>query len=377
MATNISFLTVPNLVTCSEVTIQWTYNGTTPSTPNYPLVVTNIGVSQSGLSRREVPLVARQSTTTVNTTLAVVNASTGRFNWPKVNIPQGWYRMDIYATSGVIPSNTFNVTNGLDVSCVVAPSQPSVSSSLTSLTPNSTYSLFPSTSSTSSTSVTTSTVIVGNSSVKRRAIVGGVVGGVALLTLIAAVALWLSHRRRKRTRNATPPSTLSRIKGQACKANHNSSDSTGAILPLGRGSWQNSRQLSILGDDFASEKFAVADDDTMPRLPSVAATRSYPTSSRRPTSMIQPSFESCESRPSSPPSNNSRYPPDRTRRASRKPVPVYDPSEFPGSDPNGIPLSDSPESILGGGTKVYYIIPDAPLEQRKRVSHLQSLSTRP
>ncbi|KAF9788142.1 hypothetical protein BJ322DRAFT_1047256 [Thelephora terrestris] len=364
-AANTAFLTVPNLLTCSAVTIEWTYNGTTTPASNYPLVVSNIGVSQSGPSRRGYPLAARQSTAVVNVTLAEINVSTGNFTWPKVNIPQGWYRMDIYAPEGVIPSNTFNVTNGLDFSCVVAPPQSSISPSSSVSTTTSSHSspLSPATSPTN-----TSTVLAAdNSSVRRRTIAGGVIGGVAILLLIAAVALLLSRRRKTRTRGTIPPATFARSKGQPSRANHEPSDSTGAILPFDGGSKDNSRQLSTSDEDFASEKSAVTDHDTMPKLPSIAVTRSRSTTSQRPASMIvKPSFESYESaqsRPSTSPPH-SRYPPDRSRRASRKPVPVYNPSEFPNSETNDMPPSCPPETALGG-SKVYYLIPDAPLEQRK------------
>lgn len=360
----IVFLTVPNLVTCGAVTIEWTYNSTTPPTSNYPLVVTNVGVNQGGLNRRKYSLVPRQSTTVVNTTLAMVNVSTGRFDWAKVNIPQGWYRMDIYATAEGIPSNIFNVTNGLDVSCVVVPSIPS--SFVSSVTPTSSYSRSHTTSSTNIPSGT-STPVVGNSSARKRAVVGGIVGGVAVLALIAAIALWM-YRRKTRAQTATPRSAVPAIKGRGPKGHHNPSDSTGAILPCGSGNQRDSPQISTSEDDFASEKSALADDDTTPKLPSAAATKSFPTSSKRPSSMVvKPSFESCEtpqSRPSTSPPQ-SRHPSDRTRRTSRKPVPVYNPGEFPGSEPNDIPLSDRPEVILGGGKKIYYLIPDTPLEQRK------------
>jgi hypothetical protein len=364
MATNLTIFTVPNLLTCSTVTIEWLYNGTTPPTSNYSLVVTNIGVNQSGLSRREHPLVPRQSTSVVNMTLGAVNVTTGSFDWIKVNIPQGWYLMNIYAPAGPIPSNVFNVTNGLDVSCVVGLSESSTLSSsslVTSTSPS--QSVYPTTNIPFAKTPTTT--------MQKGAIAGCVVGGGVVLALIAALFLWLSWRRKARARKATPLSAGPRSKGQPSKGNHTPSDSTGAILHYG-GNRQNSRQLSTSEEDCGSEKSAVA-DDTMPKLPSIAATRSHPqpsspTSDRRPASMVvKPSFESydsVQSRPSTSPAH-SRYPPDRSRRASRKPVPAYNPTEFPRSEPNDIPLSNSPETILGNGTKIYYLIPDAPLEQRR------------
>jgi hypothetical protein len=73
--------------------------------------------------------------------------------------------------------------------------------------------------------------------------------------------------------------------------------------------------------------------------------------------VIKPSFESyssVQSRPSTSPSH-SRPQTDRTRRASRKPVPVYDPSEFNGPD------SVSPSGLsepISAGKKWHFIFPD-------------------
>lgn len=274
--------------------------------------------------------------------------------------------MNIYAPAGPIPSNVFNVTNGLDVSCVVGLSQSSTLSSsslVTSTSPSPSQSVSP----TNTVFVTTPTTTV-----QKGAIAGGVVGGGVVLVLIAALFLWLSWRRKARARKVTPLPAGPRSKRQPPKGNHTPSDSTGAILQYG-GNRQNSRQLSTSEEDCSSEKSAVA-DDTMPKLPSIAfPTRSHPqpsspTSDRRPTSMVvKPSFESydsVQSRPSTSPAH-SRYPPDRSRRASRKPVPAYNPTEFPRTEPNDIPPSSSPETNLGNGTKIYYLIPDAPLEQRR------------
>ncbi|KAF9653726.1 hypothetical protein BDM02DRAFT_3265434 [Thelephora ganbajun] len=384
----IVFSTVPSLTTCSQVTIGWAYHGTTPPTSNYPLVVTNIGIDQGSLSRREYPSVSRRSATVVNMTLSAINPSLDKFDWLKVNIPQGRYRLDVYTTVEVLSSNLFNVTNGVDVSCLVAPSQSSIlSSSAPSVTPP-----FP-THSTSSTN-NPSIPVVGNLSVSKGVIAGAIVSGVAVLALIAVIALWALRRRRTIARNATPPGSVPRTKGQASRGLHNPSDSTGTILPFGGGNQENSPQFSTSEEDFASEKSTVAFDDNKLNLTPIVATRSYSkssTSSRRPVSMtVKPSFESREtvqSRPSrqprrsldssmvppnkttlapSPPSpSHPRYPSDRTRRASRKPVPVYDPSEFPSSESNDIPLSARPETDLSGGAKIYYLIPDAPPGQRK------------
>lgn len=349
---DIVFLTVPNLLTCSEVTIQWTFNATTPSTSDhYPLVVTNIGIDQGGLDRREHPLVARQTTAAVNTTLTVIDVSTGKFDWPKVNIPQGWYRMNIYATAEAIPSNIFNVTNGLDVSCVVTPSQSSIppSSSTSPATPTSTGSP----SSINSPSVTTSPLVVGNSSVKTGAIAGGAAGGVVVLLLIVAIVVRLSRRRRARTRN----------KGQTFRGHRSQLDSKMEIPPFdveGKQACQFSNP-----EDYAPapEKIAVAEDHTLPTLPLTPGLYSKSSaSSNRPTSVIRPSFDSEQVRPR--PSTSPPYSQSRGQRTTRKPVPAYDPDEFPTNGSNSIPLSCPPGTIQGGGGR-YLIYPDLPHPPRQ------------
>ena len=390
-AGGIVFSTVPSLTTCTQATIVWTYNGTTSNTSSYPLVVTNIGIDQWSLSRRVSLSVRGQSTAAVNMTLSLINPLTGNLPWPEVNVPQGRYRLDAYASGGVQSSNIFNVTNGVDLSCLTA-SSPSSTSSIT-------YTSTPLPSSTISSarnpSVTSLTPVSGNSSVDKGIIAGGIVSGVVVLALVAVVVLWIFRRRKTIAWNATSANSVPRTRGQASRGLHNPSESTGAILAFDGGNQDNFPHLSTSEEDFGSEKSAIAYNDTKPNLPPIAVTRAYSkssTSSRRPVSMaVQPSFESREmlqsmsSRrqphrsldsspvpPSSiviPPSPSSpsqpRYPSDRVRRTSRKPVPVYDPSEFPSSETGDIPLSARSEASFSSRRKTYYLVPDPPLEQRK------------
>jgi hypothetical protein len=330
----------------------------------------------------------------VNMTLSVIDPTLGKFDWLKVNVPQGRYRLDFYVLTKVLSSNLFNVTNGVDTSCLVVPSQSSILPSSTSSVihaPTPTPSPSPSTSSMTYSSAALPTPVMGglSLSVHKGVIAGGVIGGVVLLALIATLALCVFRRRKTRAHCTTPACSGPRTKGQPSKRLHNPSDSTGTILPFGGGDREKSPQLSE--EDFESEKSAAACEDARTNLTPVAPTRTYSkssTSSRRPVSMtVKPSFESHETiqsrrpphrsldssavppnksfippSPSSP--SHPRYPPDRTRRASRKPVPVYDPSEFPTSEPDGIPLVGRSETSLGGGTRIHYLIPDAPLQQR-------------
>lgn len=367
----IVFSVISNLTTCSGATIEWTYYRHSPPSSNYPLVVTNIGVDQGSPRRRAYPLVPRQGPAAVNITIASVNATVEKVNWTQVNVPQGWYRLDFYASTKVLSSNAFTVTNGPDLSCLAVPPQH----------PSSTPPPPAGTPSTDSISLTSSTPVTGGSSVNTGAIAGGAVGGVGFLAVIAGLVLWVFRRRKSRARNATPTGPVPRTKGQGSKGFHNPSDSRGAILP-------NSPQLSEADSD--PEKSAVVYDNTKPSVAVIAPSRSYSkssTSSKRPASMtVQPSFESRETVQSRPPRvprysldgaavppNKTMIPPspsfphprqpsDRTRRASRKPVPAYDESEFSSFGSNDIPLSGRSETSLG--TKVYYITPDAPLDQR-------------
>jgi len=376
----IIFSAVPNLTTCTRTTIVWTYSWPFPPRMIYPLVVTNIGVDQGGLRRRDYPLVPRQGTAVVNMTLANINAGLERVDWTQVNVPQGRYRLDFYALTRVLSSNVFTVTNGPDMSCLVAVSQPPTLPSSTQQLPSSTP---PSStpSSTPSTNASSSIPVAGGSSVNKGVIAGAVIGGVGVLALIALLVLWVSRRRNSRARNATPPGFAPRTRGQGSRR-FNSSDSTGAILPI-------SPQLSE--SDFDHEKSAVAYHNTSPDLAITVPIRSYSkssTSSKRPASMtVQPSFESRETvqsrqsrilrrsldggatppdKATFPPSPSSpsrpRHPSDRTRRGSRKAVPAYDESEFSGFGSNDIPLAGRSETKFG--RKVYYITPDVPLDRR-------------
>jgi len=378
-ADEIVFSTVPSLTTCSSATITWSYNATTLVTSFWPLVVTDVNIDQEGLSRRGYSLASRRSTTTVNMTLSTIHPSMGMFQWPNVNVSQGRYRLDVYAPARVMSSNVFNVTNGPDTSCLAGSLQSSTQPS------SGTYI---STSSSTSNPSTTPPITVPGGSVHKGLIAGTVVSGVAILSLIAAAALWVFRRR-----NATSPGSAPKTKGQSSKALHHQIDSTGAILPfVGRN--QEFPQSSASEDDSHSEKTAVVYDHTKPSSPSIAATKTYSRSSlssRRPVSMaVKPSFESRETiqsnmsrqthrsldssavRPnntvfpsSSPSPPHPRYPTDRTRRASRKPVPVYDPNEFPGTESNGIPLSGRSEMGVLDRKQTFYLVPDPPLERRK------------
>ena len=384
-AGEIVFSTIPSLTTCAQVTIEWTYNGTTSNTSFYPLFVTNIGIDQGDLSRRVSPPVPGQNTAVVNMTLSLINPLTGNLSWPKVNVPQGRYRLDVHTTGGVLSSNTFSVTSAANLSSSVVPSHSSTPSiNYTSTPPPSS-----STSLASSPSVTLSTQLPGNLSVNKRIIAGSVISGAVVLVLIAAIIFWVFHRRK------TPADSAPRTRGQTFKGPHNPSDSMGKILPFNGGNQENFPQLSTSEEDFGSEKSAVAYHNIKPNPPPIAATKAYSKysrSSRRPVSMaVQPSFESRETAQSAssrrqphrsldsspvppnsatiPPSPSSpshpRYPSDRARRTSRKPVPVYDPNEFPSSGADDIPLSARFETSLGSGKKTHYLIPDPPLGQRK------------
>lgn len=387
-ASEIVFSSVPSLTTCTQVTIAWTYAGTVSSTSSYPLVVTNIGVDQWNSSHSRFLSVLSRGTTDVNATLSLINPSTGQFPWSKVNVPQGRYRLDAYASGGVLSSNVFNVANGTDTSCLTVPSQSSVASSSTrSITYTSTPSPSSSQSSASNPSVTSPASVSGGSRVNGGIVAAGVITGLLALALVVLAVLWILRRRKLTARNATPTHSIKRTS----KGFHDPSDSTGRILPLEAGNQDNSPQSSE--EDFSSEKSVIIYDEVKPSLPPIAATRSHSkssTSSRRPASMVaQPSLEFHETTQSMssrrqphrsldssplppgniiPPSPSSpsypRHPTDRVRRTSRKPVPVYDPSEFHGSEADDIPLSARSETSLGGKT-AHYIIPDPPLEQKK------------
>ncbi|KAK7042974.1 hypothetical protein VNI00_008711 [Paramarasmius palmivorus] len=213
------FGVIDTLTTCQPAQIRWTFAG--PVAP-IDFTITNIGVTQDpppsssatgaspsntftnddppipgggvgGARTRAARAEPSDAGFTVSTIASSVNPKSSAFSWPKVNVPQGWYRCIATFTdpnrspSFSTGSSPFFVQNGTDVSCIIS----SPGSSSTSAPTGS-----PTTSGDGSEN-TSAPVGAAQSHVNTGAIAGGVVGGVALLAVVAAVFLCMRCRRNK------------------------------------------------------------------------------------------------------------------------------------------------------------------------------------
>lgn len=107
------------MTTCTSSSITWSYGG---GNTNLTLAVTNLDVSQD-----LVQLDRRQNTAGVLVfqTLANVSAQAGSWAWPSVNLAQGRYQMQGEVGTLTVSSMPFYIFNGSDISCL--PGAPSVS----------------------------------------------------------------------------------------------------------------------------------------------------------------------------------------------------------------------------------------------------------
>ena len=109
----LTFNTIQNLTTCEPTTISWAYFGDTAADipPSFDIVIAGHGEDQS--------------VDNVEETIADVSKNTTSLSWSQVNVPPGLYTIQAVAdgsttTSMDIPSNTFQVIGGEDLSCVSA-----------------------------------------------------------------------------------------------------------------------------------------------------------------------------------------------------------------------------------------------------------------
>ncbi|KAM6492530.1 hypothetical protein JOM56_012254 [Amanita muscaria] len=353
----LKFNNVPQLITCQSATFNWTYSDS--ATPQLILsIVTNRSVSFSN---------GTSATPTVNRVLSsTVDPNISTYTWHAVDVPQGWYKL--YAT---IPAKSFNISadffvmTGSDVSCLLSSSSASSASS----------------SSRPSTNIA--------------AIVGGVLGGMALL-LSAAIILLLYYRRNRMDKSESR-TTDSGKRGRGGKSlifstqpkswdNLGSVDShVGAVAavkdsyssnrlryqnrhPVSQTSFTDSVNLPVLeygrnpylnGDEkekgYSSPRDSVykSDGARTPRsrrpsdTSSLAASTALSHVTGPPTipEIGPPSYRSAsptQTVPGSPETGNAldltlsspqQPKPHRSRKATRKPVPAYDPSTDTSSSP--------------------------------------------
>ena len=165
--------TVQNMTTCNTSLISWNYSGTAAQ---LFLSITNITVDDSASS---IKARATTASSTLQQQLVATNTSAQSWTWPSVNVTQGWYEIEaLVLTSPNLSNNSapFFVSNGTNVSCLIATSTSAKASS----TP-------------SAASVTSKTNVA--------AIVGGVVGGVVVLVLVIIAGVCLLKRKKRFVRS--------------------------------------------------------------------------------------------------------------------------------------------------------------------------------
>jgi hypothetical protein len=213
-STSPSFVWQPiaEMFTCGQTNVRWTYTGSaSPLTLN----ITNINVTQqaplssigpsstassaSSLVSATSPLLKRQYNgfdgsylPSVNEfVIAGIDPTANNYTWTSVNVPQGWYQIFANVQNAVqATSSSFFVQNGTNTNCVpqyaVGVPVPSTGAS---------------SSSTSHVPVVTSSPSSAQSGHSHAgAIAGGVVGGLALLGVVAAIFLCFLRRRTPRAR---------------------------------------------------------------------------------------------------------------------------------------------------------------------------------
>jgi len=398
------------MTTCSSGSIVWD-GGTNASAP-FPLVVTNIGVPQTpGLAR---PLVGRRSAVSpVNETLDDrADPLAGSFLWSEVNIPQAWYQIVAYTQAGEVKSNDFLVTNGTNTLCLAVANSTSSSSSTYHASTNSL---------TPSPTPTPSPALSVLSKSYTSAIAGGVVGGVAFLVLLIALLFFCRRRSSRRAPSSKWAAEVGVKRPQSrsvTKNGHSATESTGAIVspPVSNpdhGEIPIKTPMSTVSSEedmpTASGKRVLYSDPIRPgpvRKSSTSSLRSEwqkSFSSHRTSETTvpihdrsSPGRQSIDHRRSidntlfSPPHRQSttsivmshlteeNRPPkdfDRSssgRRASRKPVPAYNATEFNASnssssgdigvDRETVNTRKSQSSLFteNSDRPVHYLIPDAP-----------------
>lgn len=220
MSPILSFDTIGNLTTCEPATIRWFYAG---APINMTLSVTNIGVTQVSLP--PAPSTSSTSTSTrapienrqlraevVDMVISTkVNPASLTFEWPSVNVTSGSYQFEalIISQNYLKVSDVFYVLQGPNTACLPASS--------TSTTPSSVPTG-------GSPSIPAPVSGASSKPINTSAIVGIVLGVLALIMVVLAVWFFLRHRKQQRQIGAGK-------KGSSKKWNAlNSTDSRAGIM---------------------------------------------------------------------------------------------------------------------------------------------------
>nr|GAT48846.1 predicted protein [Mycena chlorophos] len=226
---------VPAMATCQTATLSWTLSNTSGlEDSEMAIFIANSSINPSpGPTNGRGPIDGalfgrRCRNSTASSLLAVsrritpgfIHPSAGSFVWSSVNVSEGWYMLlaDLPESGLLRRSPTFFVTNGTDVSCLVANNQQTPASGFVASThePFATMSFSSSPSATltqpsaasplSGTMSLTAGAASSTSAPLRVGIVaGGVLGGMAAIACGIALCLFVGRRSAKQRRWAILP----------------------------------------------------------------------------------------------------------------------------------------------------------------------------
>ncbi|KAJ7362985.1 hypothetical protein DFH08DRAFT_841827 [Mycena albidolilacea] len=201
-----SFNKISEPTTCKPAVIPWSYSPITASDVfELTLFITNDGVAQpapplattSGTFTLNPRAMQRRDVTTQQINSDPIDPLVRAFTWSAVNVTAGWYELTAtLSLPGFLKKSlAFYIENGTDISCLT-PTRTSPFSSIPSKAASS-----HSATSTASVSPSTGvpTVTPGPSNVNRGILVGGIIGGLAVLC--GAIAAYLYRMRLRRRRN--------------------------------------------------------------------------------------------------------------------------------------------------------------------------------
>ncbi|KAF6757634.1 hypothetical protein DFP72DRAFT_1167984 [Ephemerocybe angulata] len=207
----LSFDTIGNLTTCEPATIRWFYAG---APINMTLSVTNIGVTQISSPPSpfdQLDLNLHPSPHRKPAAPTKVNPASLTFEWPSVNVTSGSYQFEalIISQNYLKISDVFYVLQGPNTACLPASSTSTIPSSVPTG---------------GSPSIPAPVSGASSKPINTSAIVGIVLGVLALIMVVLAVWFFLRHRKQQRQIGAGK-------KGSSKKWNAlNSTDSRAGIM---------------------------------------------------------------------------------------------------------------------------------------------------
>lgn len=178
--------------TCQAVDLYWFYAG---SQGTINLYATNVGVPQPNPSISSPTVISAPPSATRNITVTLginINTSTSVFRWSPVNVPQGWYILNVSlpAQSLNTESDPFYVHTGNDTSCIS--SFLTSASSLNTPAPKPTSSILPTASTVATVSQSTA-LSIGT-------VIGATFGLAIVIGAILMTYIWCKRGRSSKTK---------------------------------------------------------------------------------------------------------------------------------------------------------------------------------